>query len=154
MRNRTILTIIVMLFVVNYKCNAQTTKIDFDYSKLFDVEHIFLDYNGNQEADLDNGEIIATDEKTKITLGLVYKDFGSAGNILNIEIKFENKDTKKGFSIKGNFEDIDFGHVKDNDSISYLVHNKLGEVEFAVLVQNKRTTVAIFNVSRMKILDN
>ena len=90
MRKKTILAFIVMLFVLCNKCNAQSTKIDFDYSKQFNVKYIFLDYNGNKEAD--DGEFVSANEKTKITLGLVYKDFGDTGNILDVEIKCENKE--------------------------------------------------------------
>jgi len=150
MRKKTILAFIVMLFVLCNKCNAQSTKIDFDYSKQFNVKYIFLDYNGNKEAD--DGEFVSANEKTKITLGLVYKDFGDTGNILDVEIKCENKDTKKEVLIKGVFEDIDFGYVKENGDTNYLVKNKLDDIDFAVLVQKEETTVAVFNVLKMKII--
>lgn len=52
-----------MLFVLCNKCNAQSTKIDFDYSKQFNVKYIFLDYNGNKEAD--DGEFVSANEKLK-----------------------------------------------------------------------------------------
>lgn len=149
---KTFIATIIALFVITLSVNAQNTKIDFDYSKAFNVDYIFLDYNGNQQVDLDEGEWVTPTEKSKFTVTLEYKDFSSAGNLLKVEIRCSNTENGKSLLVKGNFEDIYFEQNKDSEQTAWFVINKLGELEFLILTQDGKTSVSVFNVARMKII--
>lgn len=151
MNKKIILTLIAILFSFNYECNAQSKKINYNYSKVLSAEHIFVDYNGNKN--VDTGEILSINDHTKISLSLKFEDFDTDGNILNIEIDCKNKNTDKSTLIIGNFVNVEFYKVKNNNETKYLVYNELEELEFAVIIREKDTTIAIFDVVRMNITE-
>lgn len=77
------------LFVlVSLSASAQT-RIDYDYSKYFIADYVWIDYNQNE--DIDAGEQYKTSgNNASCTVSFSYKDFGSAGNRIKINMIVKN----------------------------------------------------------------
>lgn len=151
---------ILSLFVTVLSVNAQSTKIDFDYSKIFNVKYLYIDYNGNGE--IDEGESYASNENFEIIVTLQYKDFDTAGNLANMEMIFRNKKSGKESRAVCNFEDIDLIREKkkykenekndDDYYFDYIILNKLGDSEVAIIEKKNITTLGIFNAAYIKAI--
>lgn len=80
------------MFLCVTVAHAQTI-IDFDYVKTFSISNLWIDYNQNEEVEVE--EVFMADEFVQCDLYLKYKDFESAGNYLYFTLNIENKKKNK-----------------------------------------------------------
>lgn len=128
-----------VVFLCATICKAQT-RIDFDYSKSFNMETVWIDYNQNEESELD--EFYPLSENFTCDLTMKYKDFGSAGSFLYLTLYVNDKKKGKKQSITANIEDA---IILKSDS-GYFVINKLKEKLFVIAFdENNKANLAIYN---------
>lgn len=133
---RIILTLGILFSVLTIK--AQSTKIDFDYTKQFDISSLWIDFNQNEEPEID--EFFMSKNSIKCSFAINHKDFGSAGNRMYITLSIDNpKGNSKTF--KGSLEDVRF--IKT--AKGYGVSNKLGEKLIFVGFEDNEYTLMILN---------
>lgn len=137
---KTIISIIVAV-VATFSAKAQTTIIDFDYSKAINYDVAWFDL------DLD-GEI--DDDESKLASGQIYfnyKDFGSAGNLLGISLTCGDG-TGKQIDLSANLEDVVLIYkTNDNREPIYMVSNKIKEPQIIVSTIDGQTFLFVFNLA-------
>lgn len=132
---------IIAIIAASFTATAQKTEaVKGDYSKYFKIDSFWIDYN--QNGDPDDGEIYRTNEKTEVSLTFRYKDYGSAGNTMRIELVLKNKETGNRSILRGSISDILFLKIEKG----FAVYNKqFGESLIAVMTDEEGTTAFIFN---------
>lgn len=139
---RIILTLGILFSVL--VLNAQT-RIDFDYTKSFNVSSLWIDYNQNEEPELD--EFFKVSKGMECTITIDYKDFDTAGNLLKMIMPVVNGVTNKSKTFRANLEDV----MLFKTSSGYFVANKLKEKLFGIAKDDDgRYAVMIFNPAIMR----
>ena len=116
-----------MLILFSTNCFGQEI-IDVNYSKYLKISSISFDKNQNEKIDdsefnlLDNGSIV-----------LDYKDFRSAGNILDVIININDK-----IKFKKRYTDIILYRV-ENEGVNYIVKNKYNEILFVIIAKDNES---------------
>ena len=124
--------LLIMLILFSTNCFGQEI-IDVNYSKYLKISSIYFDKNQSKKTDysefnsLDNGSI---DNGSMV---LKYKDFGSAGNILNVIITINNK-----IKFKKKYRNIILYRI-DDDGIHYIARNKYNEKLFAIIAKSNES---------------
>ena len=129
------------LFVlVSLSASAQK-RIDYDYSKYFIADYVWIDYNQNE--DIDAGEQYKTSgNNASCTVSFSYKDFGSAGN--RIKIVMTVKNNGKTTTFRANCEDIVLLKLKNG----FGVYNKeFDECWFSVIKLDGKVHALVFNLA-------
>lgn len=116
--------------------NAQT-RIDFDYTKVFNINSMWVDFNQDNIAD--EGEVYEFGTKGRCELYINHKDFDTSGNLMLFKLTLQGGDKKEVF--KNSLEDVVF--FKGDDM--YSVRNKLNEQLFGVTYSNGKWFLLIFN---------
>lgn|GEM_PF-6378893 len=128
------------MFLCVTVAHAQTI-IDFDYVKTFSISNLWIDYNQNEEVEVE--EVFMADEFVQCDLYLKYKDFESAGNYLYFTLNIENKKKNKKHTFKSTLEDVIFAK---EDSV-YMIGNKIKEKLAMIIIDKDRNILAIYNPS-------
>lgn len=128
----------VLFVLVSLSASAQT-RIDYDYSKYFIADYVWIDYNQNE--DIDEGEQYKTSgNNASCTVSFNYKDFGSAGN--RIKINMTVKNNGKTTTFRANCEDIILLKLKNG----FGVYNKeLDECWFSIIKMDGNVHALVFN---------
>lgn len=113
------------------------TRIDFDYTKVFNINSMWVDLNQDNIAD--EGEVYEFGTKGRCELYINYKDFDTSGNLLLFKLTLQGGDKKEVF--RNSLEDVVF--IKGDDM--YSVRNKLNEQLFGVTYSNGKWFLLIFN---------
>lgn len=116
--------------------NAQT-RIDFDYTKVFNINSMWVDLNQDNVAD--EGEVYDFGTKGRCELYINHKDFDTSGNLMLFKLTLQGGDKKEVF--RNSLEDVVF--FKGDDM--YSVRNKLNEQLFGVTYSNGKWFLLIFN---------
>lgn len=116
--------------------NAQT-RIDFDYTKVFNINSMWVDLNQDNIAD--EGEVYDFGTKGRCELYINHKDFDTSGNLMLFKLTLQGGDKKEVF--RNSLEDVVF--FKGDDM--YSVRNKLNEQLFGVTYSNGKWFLLIFN---------
>ena len=128
-----ILLLLLAIILSSTFCKGQDI-VNTDYSKYLKLSGFAYDENQNGEADdIDylyeiNGSII-----------LDYKDFNSAGNLLEIKI-----DMGKDIVLKKRYSDIKLYRIETEKGTSYAVRNKYNEFLFIIFPKENSTSYFIF----------
>ena len=127
------------LFVLLSLSASAQKRIDYDYSKYFISDYVWIDYNQNE--DIDAGEQYKTSGgKASCTVSFSYKDFGSAGN--RIKINMTVKNNGKTTTFRANCEDIVLLKLKNG----FGVYNKeLDECWFSIIRLDGNVHALVFN---------
>ena len=144
--------LLIMLILFSTNCFGQKIIdkeiIDVNYYKHLKISEICFDKNQSKKTDyskfnsLDNGSI---DNGSMV---LKYKDFGSAGNILNVIITINNK-----IKFKKKYRDIIlYRIIKDNDVVGYIAENKYNETLFAIIAISKESKSYWLAINDLTIL--
>lgn len=130
----------VLFALVSLSANAQK-RIDYDYSKYFIADYVWIDYNQNE--DIDAGEQYKTSgNNASCTVSFSYKDFGSAGN--RIKIVMTVKNNGKTTTFRANCEDIVLLKLKNG----FGVYNKeFDECWFSVIKLDGKVHAVVFNLA-------
>ena len=134
--------LLIMLILFSTNCFGQEI-IDVNYSKYLKISSIHIDENQNEK--IDSSEFISANN-TSIVLD--YKDFGSAGNILDVFIAINDK-----IKFKKKYRDIILYRI-DNDGINYAARNKYNEKLFTIIASNndsKKYCLAIHDLTILGI---
>ena len=129
-----------MLILFSTNCFGQEI-IDVNYSKYLKISSISFDKNQNEKIDdsefnlLDNGSIV-----------LDYKDFRSAGNILDVIININDK-----IKFKKRYTDIILYRV-ENEGVNYIVKNKYNETLFIIMSKKEIINTYFINIYDLSIL--
>ena len=132
--------LLIMLILFSTNCFGQEI-IDVNYSKYFKISSIYIDENQNGK--IDSSEFISTDN---VSIVLDYKDFGSAGNILDIIITINNK-----IKFKKKYQDIILYRI-DDDGINYIAKNKYNEILFIIVAISKESKDYYLEIHDLTIL--
>ena len=142
--------LLIMLILFSTNCFGQEITndeiINVNYSKYLKISAIYFDKNQSKKTDysefnsLDNGSI---DNGSMV---LKYKDFGSAGNILNVIININNK-----IKFKKKYQDIILYRV-DNDGINYAARNKYNEILFMIIAESNESKDYYLEIDDLTIL--
>lgn len=130
----------VLFMLVSLSASAQK-RIDYDYSKYFIADYVWIDYNQNE--DIDAGEQYKTSgNNASCTVSFSYKDFGSAGN--RIKINMTVKNNGKATTFRANCEDIILLKLENG----FGVYNKeLDECWFSVIKLDGKVHALVFNLA-------
>ena len=128
----------VLLVLVSLSASAQK-RIDYDYSKYFIADYVWIDYNQNE--DIDAGEQYKTSgNNASCTVSFSYKDFGSAGN--RIKVNMTVKNNGKLTTFRANCEDIILLKLKNG----FGVYNKeFDECWFSIIKMDGNVHALVFN---------
>lgn len=129
------------LFVLLSLSASAQKRIDYDYSKYFISDYVWIDYNQNE--DIDAGEQYKTSGgKASCTVSFSYKDFGSAGN--RIKINMTVKNNGKTTTFRANCEDIVLLKLKNG----FGVYNKeFDECWFSIIKLDGKVHALVFNLA-------
>lgn len=116
--------------------NAQT-RIDFDYTKVFTVGSMWVDFNQDKIAD--EGEIYDFGDKSKCELYINYKDFRTSGNLMFFKLTLRGGDKQEVFS--NSLDDVVF--IKGEALFS--IRNKLDEQLFGITYSKGKWFWLVFN---------
>ena len=128
-----ILLLLLAIILSSTFCKSQYL-VDTNYSKYLKLSVFAYDENQNGEFDdIDylyeiNGSII-----------LDYKDFNSAGNLLEIKI-----DMGKDFIFEKRYSDIKLYRVEEDKKTGYIAKNKYNEKLFAIMVVPEENSTSYF----------
>ena len=132
--------LLIMLILFSTNCFGQEI-IDVNYSKYLKISSIHIDENQNEK--IDDSEFILVDN---MSIVLDYKDFGSAGNILDVFIAINDK-----IKFKKKYQDIILYRV-DNDGINYAARNKYNETLFAIIAKSNESRSYHLSIYDLTIL--
>ena len=142
--------LLIMLILFSTNCFGQKIIdkeiIDVNYYKHLKISEICFDKNQSKKTDyskfnsLDNGSI---DNGSMV---LKYKDFGSAGNILDVFITINNK-----IKFKKRYRDIILFRL-DNDGINYAARNKYNETLFMIIAKSNESKDYYLEIHDLTIL--
>lgn len=143
--------LLIMLILFSTNCFGQEIIdkeiIDVNYSKYFKISSIYFDRNQSKKTDysefnsLDNGSI---DNGSMV---LKYKDFGSAGNILDVIVTINNK-----IKFKKKYRDIIL-HRNYYIGVNYIAY-KSGKILFTIVAlsnESKNYCLAIHDLTILGI---
>lgn len=122
------LTIALWMSLLTANSQDKTSKIDFDYKKIWNISMVGMDYNQNGTPDDD--EISFPAEGSMVYVE--YKHFGDAGSLLYLEIFVKGHKGGKQLTIKGNLNDVIFLHKVKDGGDGIVAYNKLGELQFVI----------------------
>ena len=130
----------VLFVLVSLSASAQK-RIDYDYSKYFIADYVWIDYNQNEG--IDAGEQYKTSgNNASCTVSFSYKDFGSAGN--RIKIVMTVKNNGKTTTFRANCEDIVLLKLKNG----FGVYNKeIDECWFFIIKLDGKVHALVFNLA-------
>ena len=78
----------VLFVLLSLSASAQK-RIDYDYSKYFIADYVWIDYNQNE--DIDAGEQYKTSgNNASCTVSFSYRDYGDYGNRIKIVMRVKN----------------------------------------------------------------
>lgn len=128
----------VLFVLLSLSASAQK-RIDYDYSKYFIADYVWIDYNQNE--DIDTGEQYKTSGgKASCTVSFTYKDFGSAGN--RIKINMTVKNNGKATTFRANCEDIVLLKLENG----FGIYNKdFDECWFSIIKLDGKVHALVFN---------
>lgn len=131
---RIILTLGVLFSVL--VSNAQT-RIDFDYTRVFTINSMWVDLNQDNIAN--DGETYIFGSNGSCELYINHKDFDTSGNLMLFKLTLQDGDKKEVFS--NSLEDVIF--IKGDDLFS--VRNKVNEQLFGLINEEGKWYLLIFN---------
>ena len=135
--------LLIMLILFSTNCFGQEI-IDVNYSKYLKITSMSFDKNQNEK--IDSSEFISANN-TSIVLD--YKDFGSAGNILDVFIAIDDK-----IKFKKKYRDIIlYRIIKDNDVVGYIAENKYNKTLFIIVAISKESKSYCLAINDLTILD-
>lgn len=134
--NRIILTLVILFSVL--VLNAQNNIVDFDYTKVFSINSMWIDFNQDKKAQSD--EIYNLPDNAG-EMFIEYKDFGSAGNFMTFRLTLKKKDNSRKEVFIKTLDDVTFIKV---DNI-YSVLDKFGDRYFAITKENDICSLIISN---------
>lgn len=128
----------VLFVLVSLSASAQK-RIDYDYSKYFIADYVWIDYNQNE--DIDAGEQYKTSGgKASCTVSFSYKDFGSAGNRIKIVMRVKNGSKNDVFT--ANCEDVVLLKLENG----FGIYNKdFDECWFSIIKMDGNVHALVFN---------
>ena len=132
--------LLIMLILFSTNCFGQEI-IDVNYSKYLKITSMSFDKNQNEK--IDDSEFILVDN---MSIVLDYKDFGSAGNILDVFITINNK-----IKFKKRYRDIILFRL-DNDGINYAARNKYNETLFMIIAKSNESKDYYLEIHDLTIL--
>lgn len=146
-----LLAVIAILAMTEAKAQEKSTIIDFDYQKAFPLDLFGIDANMNGVVDDDEAFSLSS-EGNQSTFYINYKDFGSAGSLMDVETVAKNE--KGNIRLKGSLEDVTLVRNEKQSVIVYICHNKLGEIQFIVSDDkgNDQVTVWVENPAFLKMV--
>lgn len=126
-----------LAFLFSVLVSKAQTRIDFDYTKVFSINSMWVDFNQNNIAD--EGEVYEFGAKGRCELYISHKDFDTSGNLMLFKFTLQGGDKKEVF--RNSLDDVVF--FKGDDM--YSVRNKLNEQLFGVTYSNGKWFLLIFN---------
>lgn len=133
---RIILTLGILFSVLTVK--AQSNIVDFDYTKVFSINSMWIDFNQDKKAQSD--EIYNLPDNMGEVF-IEYKDFGSAGNLMKFRLTLKKQDGSDKEMFKKTLDDVTFIKVDD----IYSVLDKFGDRYFALTKENGVCSLIISN---------
>lgn len=100
-----------------------------------------IDANMNGVVDDDEAFSLSS-EGNQSTFYITYKDFGSAGSLMDVETVTKNE--KGDIRLKGSLEDVTLVRNEKQSVIAYICQNKLGEIQFIVSDDKGNNQVAVW----------
>lgn len=126
-----------LAFLFSVLISDAQTRIDFDYTKVFNINSMWVDFNQDNIAD--EGEVYEFGTKGRCELYINHKDFDTSGNLMLFKLTLQGGNKKEVF--RNSLEDVVF--VKGDDM--YSVRNRLNEQLFGVTYSNGKWFLLIFN---------
>ena len=128
-----ILLLLLAIILSSTFCKSQDL-VNTNYSKYLKLSSISFDEN-------QNGEFDDIDRLYKINGSIIldYKDFNSAGNLLEIKI-----DMGKDIVLKKRYSDIKLYRIEEDKETSYSVRNKYNEPLIIIIPTENPTSYFIF----------
>lgn len=133
---RIILTLGILFSVL--VLNAQNNIVDFDYTKVFSINSMWIDFNQDKKAQSD--EIYNLPDNMGEVF-IEYKDFGSAGNLMRFRLTLRKSDGSDKEMFNKTLDDVTFIKVDD----IYSVLDKFGDRYFAITKENCICSLIISN---------
>lgn len=127
----------VLFVLVSLSASAQT-KVTSDYSKYYVLDYIWIDYNQNE--DIDAGEQYKASGNAYSTLSFSYKDYGSAGNRIKINMRVKKGGKDETFT--ASCEDIILLKLEHGFGV---YDGAFKECWFSVIKLEGKTHALIFN---------
>ncbi len=119
-----------------FTISAQT-RIDFDYTRVFTINSMWVDFNQDNIAN--DGETYIFGSNGSCELYINHKDFDTSGNLMLFKLTLQGGDKKEVFS--NSLEDVIF--IKGDDLFS--VRNKINEQLFGLINEKGKWYLLIFN---------
>lgn len=128
----------VLFVLLSLSASAQK-RIDYDYSKYFISDYVWIDYNQNE--DIDKGEQYKTSGgNASCTVSFNYRDYGDYGNRIKIVMRVKNNG--KATTFRANCEDIILLKLENG----FGVYNKeLDECWFSIIKMDGNVHALVFN---------